>query len=189
MTPGNRPKVSVRPRTEPCIVRTTIDDDIYVACTFTYIERQTAPANLSERLSAEQGNDWARYRVLAGDADVMVSRYQSESDFRIDGLDAYTNPNRWPRRSLPEPVRNAEDVFLLFDVPYETDENVYRVFGESEFVWDAPGRRLRLRFGEESSASHWLRIGDTAYALLSEDDRLLALQFEAVSGTPGTHAR
>lgn len=173
-------KITPSPRTEPCHARFEMDEDISFTCAFTYPERKARPANLSEEISAAQGNDWEAFRARMGDAEFSFSRYQSEGAFRLDEIYAYTNPAQWQRTSLgPVPQGALASAFTFTNVP--EGEPVFTLTEICAFQFDEGASRLRLLFAAETSITKWFQIADNVFIALDDANGLIALQIEGVT--------
>lgn len=135
------------------------------------------PANLSERPTQSYRLNWTHYRVHVGDLEISFSRYQTEDQFRLDEIYAYTSPRTWKREALSAPPADATSGYLLFNVPYDEQEVVYTMGSRADLVFDAQNARLRSRFIEEARDGRWIKLADTLFAVV-DGSELLALQFE-----------
>lgn len=181
------PTVSILPfRSEPSCARTHLAEGMHLVGTLSWPDRAATPTNLSERLTESLGLDWKGYRVHVGDLEISFSRYQTEDQFRLDEIYAYTSPRTWKREALSAPPADATSGYLLFDVPYDEHEVVYTMGNRAGLVFDAQNARLQVRFTERATKGRWIELADTLFAVV-DGSELVALQFEAFA-IVGGHA-
>lgn len=84
---------------------------MYFECFFLYPEGKNKPDNLSDRIAVQFGTEWRRYRVIVDWVEFMFSCYHGESDYRLDEIYLYTNPELWSRTEIVVPATVAGDAF------------------------------------------------------------------------------
>ncbi len=169
---GTLPKLFIRPRSEPCVSTTVLEDEMYLVCRLDYPLRKKSPENLSDVIAERFGTEWQSYRVVADLSDFCFSKYHGEDDYRLDETYCYTNPKRWRRvSSLASPPR-SELVFFEFDLPGEKI-HTRTLDSDFEIVFDEEKRRVAFAFSDVPEDCRTYAVADN---LLIQCDENLSLR-------------
>lgn len=153
---------------------------MHFECRFHYPARKDQPENLSDRIASQFGLEWRSYRVTAGSAEFMFSRYHGESDYRLDEIFLFTNPKQWTNRELTAPKEVARDVYFEFEVS-EEKEDTLSFSADLEVGCNAEKKLVVFDFATDEAAVTWARIADTVLVSLTQDRALKSILFEGVS--------
>ena len=85
--------------------------------------------------------EWRRYRVIVDWVEFMFSCYHGESDYRLDEIYLYTNPELWSRTEIVVTATVAGDAFSEFVVAEEKHETL-SLRAEMEIACDMERRRI-----------------------------------------------
>ena len=173
---GILPKIVVKPREEPCISTTVLEDEMYLVCRLDYPLRKKSPENLSDTIAVSFGTEWQSYRVVADMSDFLFSKYHGEDDYRLDETYCYTNPKLWPRASsLASPPR-SDPVYFEFDLPGEKIDT--RTLGaEFEIVFDEENCRVAYAFSEVMEDCRTFAVADNLLIQCDENFSLCQIIF------------
>ncbi len=177
--PRDRLAVELRPRRQACRATTRIPDGLHLECCFLYPERKNTPENQSDTIAVQFGNEWKHYRVVVAQVEFMFSRYHGESDYRLDEISHYTNPELWARAEIVAPAAMAHDAFFEFAIG-EEKLDVISLQAELQIACDAEKRLVVFDFAPGEPAVTWARIADGALVSQTEAGDLKSILFEDV---------
>ena len=169
----------MRPRSEACRATTRILEGMYFECFFLYPEGKNKPDNLSDRIAVQFGTEWRRYRVIVDWVEFMFSCYHGESDYRLDEIYLYTNPELWSRTEIVVPATVAGDAFFEFVVA-EEKHGTLSLRAEMEIACDMERRRILFEFAPGEPEAAWTRIADGALVSQTRAGQLKSILFEEV---------
>ena len=152
---------------------------MYFKCFFLYPEGKNKPENLSDTIAAQFGTEWRHYRVVVDCVEFMFSCYHGESDYRLDEISLYTNPERWARAEIVVPATVTRNAFFEFDTA-EEELDVISLRAELEIVCDMEIRRLLFDFASGEPEAAWTRIADGALISQTRAGHLKSILFEEV---------
>jgi hypothetical protein len=109
----------------------------------------------------------------------MFSCYHGESDYRLDEISLYTNPELWTRTEIVLPATVARDAFFEFAIA-EEELDVISLRAELEVACDVEGRRIFFEFTPGEPKAAWTRIADGALISQTRAGQLKSILFEEV---------
>ncbi len=177
--PRDRLAITSRPRSDACRATTRILEGMYRECCFLYPEGKNQPENLSDSIAVQFGTEWHSYRLIAGDVEFMFSRYHGESDYRLDEIFLYTNPELWARAEIIAPATVARDAFFEFAVAREEQETI-SLQAELEIACDPEKRLVVFDFAPGKPEASWVRIADGVLVSQTRAGGLKSILFEGV---------
>lgn len=177
--PRDHLAIELRPRDEPCRATTRLLEGVNIRCCLRYPNRKNRPENLSDTIAVQFGTEWHSYRVIATDVEFMFSRYHGESDYRLDEISHYTNPELWARAEIVAPAAMAHDAFFEFAIA-EEKLDVISLRAELQIACDAEKRLVVFDFAPGEPGVTWVRIADGALVSLTEAGDLESILFEDV---------
>ncbi len=169
--------IEMRPRSDACRATTRIPDGLHLECCFLYPERKNKPENLSDRIAVQFGTEWQHYRVVVAEVEFMFSRYHGESDYRLDEISHYTNPELWARAEIVAPAATAFDAYFEFAIAGE-ELDVISLRAELEITSDAEKRLVVFDFAPGEPEVTWARIADGALVSQTQAGGLKSILFE-----------
>jgi hypothetical protein len=177
--PPNELELTLRPRSEACRATTRILEGMYFEFFFLYPEGKNKPENLSDTIAAQFGTEWQHYRVVVDDVEFMFSCYHGESDYRLDEISLYTNPELWARAEIVVPATVARDSFFEFAIA-EEELDVISLRAELEVACDVEKRRILFEFAPGEPEAAWTRIAEGALISQTGSSHLKSILFEEV---------
>ncbi len=177
--PPNELELALCPRSDACCATTRILEGMYFECFFLYPEGKNKPENLSDRIAVQFGTEWQHYRVVVDDVEFMFSCYHGESDYRLDEISLYTNPELWARAEIVVPATVARDAFFEFAIA-EEELDVISLWAELEVACDVERRRILFEFAPGEPEAAWTRIADGALISQTRAGQLKSILFEEV---------
>jgi hypothetical protein len=164
---------------EPCRATARIPDGLHLECCFLYPERKNTPEDLSDTIAVQFGTEWQHYRVVVAEVEFMFSRYHGESDYRLDEISHYTNPELWARAKIVASAAMAHDAFFEFAIA-EEKLDVISLRAELQIACDAEKRLVVFDFAPDEPGVTWARIDDGALVSLTQAGSLKSILFEDV---------
>ncbi len=171
--------IEMRPRSEACRATTRIPDGLHLECCFLYPERKNTPENLSDTIAVQFGTEWQHYRVVVAQVEFMFSRYHGESDYRLDEISLYTNPELWARTEIFAPATVTRDVFVEFAAAGEEQE-IISLQAELEIACDPEKLLVVFDFAPGEPEASWSRIADGVLVSQTQAGGLKSILFEGV---------
>lgn len=173
---GTLPKLVIKPRNEPCISTTVLEDEMYLRCRLDYPLRKKSPTNLSDEIAVSFETEWESYRVMADQADFCFSRYHGEDVYRLDNTYCYTNPKLWRCvSSLSSPSRCAP-VYFEFDLPGEKIDT-RTLDSDFDIVFDEEKRRVAFAFSDVPEDCRTFAVADNLLVQCDENFLLRQIIF------------
>jgi hypothetical protein len=177
--PPNELELALRPRSDACRATTRILEGMHLECCFLYPGAKNKPENLSDTIAAQFGTEWQHYRVVVDCVEFMFSCYHGESDYRLDEILLYTNPELWARTEIVVPATVARYAFFEFAIAEEKHETL-SLRADLEIACDTKKRRVLFDFASGESEAAWTRIADGALISQTRSAHLKSILFEEV---------
>ncbi len=177
--PRNQLAIELRPRSDACHATTRILEGMYLECRFLYPEGKNQPENLSDTIAVQFGTEWQHYRVVVDWVEFMFSRYHGESDYRLDEISLYTDPELWARAEIFAPATVTRDVFVEFAAAGEAHE-IISLQAEFEIACDPEKRLVVFDFAPGEPTASWARIADGVLVSQTQAGGLKSTLFEGV---------
>ncbi len=178
--PSDYIALALRPRSDACRATTRIPDGLHLECCFLYPERKNKPENLSDRIAVQFGTEWQHYRVVVAEVEFMFSRYHGESDYQLDEISHYTNPELWERTKIVAPAATARDAFFEFAIA-EEELDVISLRAELKIACDPEKRLVVFDFAASEPEASWARIADGVLVCQTQAGGLKSILFEGVN--------
>ncbi len=178
--PRDHLAVELRPRNEPCRATTRVVERMNFRCCLRHPNRKDRPENLSDAIAWQIGTEWHNCRVVVGDVEFMFSRYHGESDYRLDEIFLYTNPELWTRTEIVAPATVMRDAFFEFVLAGEKQE-IMSLPAELEIACDPERHLVVFDFAPGEPEASWVRIADGALVSRTQKGDLKSVLFEGVS--------
>ena len=177
--PRNRLAVELRSRSEACRATAGVSEGVNFGCQFRYPNRKNRPENLGDTIARQLGTEWSAYRVVVAEVEFMFSSYHGETDYRLDEISHYTNPEMWERSKIVAPAATARDAFFEFAIAEEELETV-SLQAELEIASDSKKRFVVFDFAPGEPEATWVRIADGALVSQTQSGDLKSILFEGV---------
>jgi hypothetical protein len=175
--PRDRLTVELRPRGEACQATTRVLESMNFRCQFRYSNRKSRPENLSDTIAQDFGLEWSSYRVVVAEVEFIFSRYHGESDYRLDEISLYTNPELWAQTEIFAPATVTRDAFFEFAIA-EEKLDVISLRAELQIACDVNKRLVVFDFAASELEASWARIADGALVSQTQGGDLKSILFE-----------
>jgi hypothetical protein len=177
--PRARLAVELRPRSEACRATAGVSEGVNFGCRFRNPNRKNRPENLGDTIARQLGTEWSAYRVVVAEVEFMFSRYHGESDYHLDEISHYTNPEMWERSKIVAPAATARDAFFEFAIA-EEELDVISLQAEMEIACDPTHRLIVFNFAPGVPEATWFRIADSVLVSQTQAGDLKSILFEDV---------